>query len=38
MARAFQVNELAGIFAAIAMALNGLVTAILVPLLVPLLF
>ena len=37
MARAFQVNELAGIFAAIAMALNGLVTALLVPVLLPLL-
>lgn len=32
-ARAFQVNELAGTFAGIAMALNGLATAILVPLL-----
>lgn len=37
MARAFQVNELAGIFAAIAMALNGLVTALLVPILLPML-
>ncbi|MGE0737301.1 MAG: LrgB family protein [Alphaproteobacteria bacterium] len=32
-ARAFQVNELAGTFAGLAMALNGLATAILVPLL-----
>ncbi len=31
-ARAFQVNPVAGLFAGIAMALNGLVTAILVPL------
>ncbi len=30
-ARAFQVNELAGTFAAIAMGLNGLATAVLVP-------
>ena len=35
-ARAFQVNPVAGLFAGIAMALNGLVTAILVPLVVPL--
>jgi len=35
-ARAFQVNELAGTFAAIAMGLNGVATAILVPLLVAL--
>lgn len=33
-ARAFQVNQLAGTFAGIAMALNALLTAILVPLLV----
>jgi putative effector of murein hydrolase len=32
-ARAFQVNELAGTFAGIAMGLNGIATAILVPLL-----
>jgi putative effector of murein hydrolase len=32
-ARAFQVNEVAGTFAGIAMGLNGLVTAILAPLL-----
>ena len=32
-ARAFQVNEVAGTFAAIALGLNGVVTAILVPLL-----
>ncbi len=31
-ARAFQVNQIAGVFAAIAMGLNGLVTAMLVPL------
>ena len=31
-ARAFQVNPVAGLFAGIAMALNGLITAILVPL------
>jgi predicted murein hydrolase (TIGR00659 family) len=31
VARAFQVNELAGIFAGVAMALNGMATAILVP-------
>lgn len=36
-ARAFQVNELAGTFAGIALALNGLVTAVLAPLLLPLL-
>jgi len=30
-ARAFRVNELAGTFAGLAMALNGLATAILVP-------
>ena len=36
-ARAFQVNELAGTFAGIAMGLNGLATALLVPLLVSLL-
>lgn len=35
-ARAFQVNELAGTFAGIAMGLNGAVTALLVPLLVSL--
>jgi putative effector of murein hydrolase len=33
-ARAFQVNQLAGTFAGIAMALNALLTALLVPLLV----
>jgi len=32
-ARAFQVNQIAGVFAAVAMGLNGLTTAILVPLL-----
>jgi putative effector of murein hydrolase len=32
-ARAFQVNPLAGTFAGIALGLNGLVTAVLVPLL-----
>ncbi len=32
-ARAFQVNQIAGAFAGLAMALNGLVTAILIPLL-----
>ena len=32
-ARAFQVNQLAGTFAGIAMGLNGLVTALLAPLL-----
>jgi len=31
-ARAFQVNQVAGVFAAIAMGLNGLVTAAVVPL------
>ena len=36
-ARAFQVNEVAGAFAGIAMALNGLLTAFLVPLLAKLL-
>ena len=36
-ARAFQVSEQAGAFAALAMGLNGLLTAVLVPLLVPLL-
>jgi predicted murein hydrolase (TIGR00659 family) len=34
-ARAFQVNPLAGTFAGIALGLNGLLTAILVPLLLP---
>jgi predicted murein hydrolase (TIGR00659 family) len=33
-ARAFQVSELAGVFAGLAMALNGMLTAILLPLLV----
>lgn len=33
-ARAFQVNEIAGTFAAIALGLNGVLTAILVPLLI----
>ena len=33
-ARAFQVNEVAGVFAAVAMGVNGLVTAALVPVLV----
>lgn len=33
-ARAFQVNDIAGTFAAIALGLNGVVTAILVPLLI----
>ena len=32
-ARAFQVNQVAGTFAGIGMGLNGLITAILVPLL-----
>jgi putative effector of murein hydrolase len=32
-ARAFQVNQMAGTFAGIAMGLNGLVTALLAPLL-----
>jgi predicted murein hydrolase (TIGR00659 family) len=36
-ARAFQVNSLAGTFAGIALGLNGLLTAIIVPLLLPLL-
>ena len=36
-ARAFQVSELAGVFAGLAMALNGMMTAILLPLLAPLL-
>ena len=36
-ARAFQVNELAGTFAGIAMGLNGIATAVLVPLLFTLL-
>ncbi|EWY39940.1 membrane protein [Skermanella stibiiresistens SB22] len=35
-ARAFQVNEIAGTFAGIAMAMNGIATAILVPLLIAL--
>jgi predicted murein hydrolase (TIGR00659 family) len=35
-ARAFQVNELAGVFAGLAMALNGMLTALLLPLLAPL--
>jgi len=34
-ARAFQVNELAGTFAGIGLALNGVATAILVPILFP---
>jgi putative effector of murein hydrolase len=34
-ARAFQVNALAGTFAGVALGLNGLLTAILVPLLLP---
>lgn len=34
-ARAFQVNEQAGAFAALAMGLNGLVTALLLPVLLP---
>lgn len=33
-ARAFQVNQIAGVFAAIAMGLNGLVTALIAPLIV----
>ncbi|MCR9219415.1 MAG: LrgB family protein [Alphaproteobacteria bacterium] len=33
-ARAFQVNQIAGVFAAIAMGLNGLVTALVAPLIV----
>jgi predicted murein hydrolase (TIGR00659 family) len=36
-ARAFQVSELAGVFAGLAMALNGMLTAILLPLIAPLL-
>jgi putative effector of murein hydrolase len=36
-ARAFQENEVAGTFAGLAMALNGIVTAVLVPLIVELL-
>jgi hypothetical protein len=36
-ARAFQVSDVAGVFAGIAMALNGLITAFLVPLLAKLL-
>jgi putative effector of murein hydrolase len=36
-ARAFQVNEVAGTFAGIAMALNGIATAIMAPLLISLL-
>jgi predicted murein hydrolase (TIGR00659 family) len=35
-ARAFQVSELAGVFAGLAMALNGMLTAVLLPLLAPL--
>jgi predicted murein hydrolase (TIGR00659 family) len=35
-ARAFQLSELAGVFAGLAMALNGMLTAVLLPLLVPL--
>jgi predicted murein hydrolase (TIGR00659 family) len=35
-ARAFQVSELAGVFAGLAMALNGMLTAMLLPLLAPL--
>lgn len=37
-ARAFQVNDVAGTFAAIALGLNGIATAILVPLLIVLFF
>lgn len=37
-ARAFQVNQVAGVFAALAMGLNGLVTAVLVPVLATILF
>ena len=37
-ARAFQVNQIAGVFAAVAMGLNGLTTAILVPVLASLFF
>jgi putative effector of murein hydrolase len=36
-AQAFQVNEVAGTFAGIAMALNGIATAIMAPLLISLL-
>jgi putative effector of murein hydrolase len=36
-ARAFQVNEVAGAFASVAMGLNGIATALLVPLLLRLL-
>ena len=36
-ARAFQVNELAGAFSSLAMGLNALATAILVPVLIRLL-
>jgi len=36
-ARAFQVNEVAGTFAGIAMALNGIATAIVAPLIISLL-
>jgi len=36
-ARVFQLSETAGAFAGLAMGLNGVVTAILVPLLAPLL-
>jgi len=35
-ARAFQESEAAGAFAALAMGLNGLLTALLLPLLIPL--
>ncbi len=35
-ARAFQVSELAGVFAGLAMGLNGMMTALLLPLLAPL--
>jgi putative effector of murein hydrolase len=34
-ARAFQVNEQTGAFAALAMGLNGLLTALLLPWLIP---
>ncbi|MDX1710574.1 MAG: LrgB family protein, partial [Rhodovibrionaceae bacterium] len=37
-ARAFQVNEVAGAFSSLAMGLNGLATAILLPLLIRLFF
>ena len=37
-ARAFQEHELAGTFAALAMALNGVATTVLAPLLLGLLF